>query len=528
MPTKIIVTHEGAMKKKYGPAGWATVNAALKRLIAADRARGITARIVPLDDPSLGQWRAVTGKPPTFKTAIDHAFHLHHEPDYVLIVGGPDVVPHQQLRNPLTGDDRDDDPIVPSDLPYACEAPADRDVERFVGPSRVVGRIPDLPHVKSPGLLVALVDSAATWKPASSKPGTKHFGLTAQVWEKSTRLSLRALFGRGGVPKVSPVDGPLWAKKDLGPVWHFINCHGAQSDPQFYGQKGRAYPVAHQSTAIAKIVARGTVVAAECCYGAELYDPRAATAQGIGVTYLEGGAIGFVGSTTIAYGPDDSNAQADILCRYFLESSRNGATLGRALLEARQRYVADTSSMSPVDLKTLAQFLLLGDPSLRAVKGAATKLTGRALERHTATRGRLASRATILTRTTESVGSDADAASPASVRQRLMAAARDAGWVPVDQPRAFDVRSAPDAQARGLMAARKRAPTRYHVLFAKPSDAMTSKKGARGGDGMAVPKRLLLLGHEVAGKMVAIERLYAHLHWSAWPIPTKGASSARR
>ena len=46
-----------------------------------------------------------------------------------------------------------------------------------------------------------------------------------------------------------------------------------------------------------------------------------------------------------------------------------GASTGRALLDARQRYVRETGALTPVDLKTLAQFDLLGDPSLVAVAG---------------------------------------------------------------------------------------------------------------------------------------------------------------
>src|SRR5689334_22061184 len=44
-------------------------------------------------------------------------------PSYLLILGSTDVVPHQRLTNPLYHPDDDDDKTVPSDLPYACEAP---------------------------------------------------------------------------------------------------------------------------------------------------------------------------------------------------------------------------------------------------------------------------------------------------------------------------------------------------------------------------------------------------------------------
>ena len=84
------------------------------------------------------------------------------------------------------------------------------------------------------------------------------------------------------------------------------------------------------------------MVAAECCYGAELYDPEGGPI-GICAAYLAKGAIGFLGSTTIAYGPADSNGSADLLCRFFLESVLEGASLGRALLEARQRFAKEAA-----------------------------------------------------------------------------------------------------------------------------------------------------------------------------------------
>jgi hypothetical protein len=42
-----------------------------------------------------------------------------------------------------------------------------------------------------------------------------------------------------------------------------------------------------------------------------------------------------------------------------------GASLGRALLEARQKFIRTQVMASPTNLKTIAQFLLLGDPALQ-------------------------------------------------------------------------------------------------------------------------------------------------------------------
>src|SRR5438552_2848968 len=83
----------------------------------------------------------------------------------------------------------------------------------------------------------------------------------------------------------------------------------------------------------------GTVVAAECCFGAQLYAPsRTHDRRAVCYAYLDGGAYGYFGSSTIAYGPSTTNGKADLICRYFLEEVLRGSSLGRAALEARQKY----------------------------------------------------------------------------------------------------------------------------------------------------------------------------------------------
>jgi hypothetical protein len=117
-----------------------------------------------------------------------------------------------------------------------------------------------------------------------------------------------------------------------------------------------------------------TIVAAECCYGAQLYDHVMVNRrQPICLSYLENGAIGFVGSTNIAYGPADTNGAADLIAQLFWINLLKGLSLGRALLQARQQFIQREKMSDPVNLKTIAQFLLLGDASLHpcAVKDTA-------------------------------------------------------------------------------------------------------------------------------------------------------------
>jgi peptidase C25-like protein len=519
MTTKIIVTHEGAMRKKYRRR-WSKIKAAVKKLIAADKRRGITTTFVPLDDPKFGEMRARTGAAATFKRAIDYAYGLYRKPDYIAILGGPDIVPLQDMMNPLTGDDRKDDPVVPSDLPYACSAPSSDDVSTFLGPSRVVGRIPDLPNDTDPALLIAILGHAARWEPASTA-GSEYFGLSTYMWRRSTSRSLKELFGRKAKPRLSPDDGPRWTAAELLPPWHFINCHGAPVDTRFYGQKNKKYPIAHDASLLTRKITRGTVATAECCYGGELFDPALATGPGIAVTYLREGAIGFMGSTTVAYGPATRNNYADLLCRFFLESARKGASLGRALLEARQRFVKEATPINPVDLKTMAQFVLLGDPSTRAVKPAAEPrargMSKRMAVRHAEHRARLEATASVLVRGVDSVAPRPDSPAPKKVETRLKNEARAAGYEPAAKAQTFDVRTSANDAARRLVKPAAPEETRFHILTARPTPATAATGGRKAGparktreDTSSIPKRLLLLAHEVAGKLVKVDRLYAH------------------
>ena len=123
------------------------------------------------------------------------------------------------------------------------------------------------------------------------------------------------------------------------------------------------------SDAVKKKIKAGTVAAVECCYGAELYDSvTLALPMPICQRYLEQGAYGYFGSSTIAYGPAEGNGAADLITRFFLLAILDGASLGRAALMARQHFVEEVGELDPVDLKTLAQFSLLGDPSVQPAR----------------------------------------------------------------------------------------------------------------------------------------------------------------
>ena len=377
---KLVITHRAALRAKYGAAALARIDAALKALTAADKRRGVDTQILAVDLASAMKpfgAAAVPARPDakSLKTAID-AIARARQPHYLVLLGGPDVLPMVPLKNPAHGGELgDSDAVVPSDLPYACEGAYATDPNRFLGPTRVVGRLPDLPGAAKPDLLLQLIRASARHQGLPRDAFADSFGLSAEVWQASTRLSLTNTFGHADRMHLSPPKGPRWTKADLAPRMHFINCHGAEDMPEYYGQRGEDYPVSLRSALLRDRITAGTVVAAECCYGAQLFNPdQADGAWPMALRYLADGACGFLGSTTVAYGPSEGNGSADLLCQYFLQRVLAGASLGRALLEARQKFAGERTHLDPMDLKTLGQFYLLGDPSLQPVTGAAHAL----------------------------------------------------------------------------------------------------------------------------------------------------------
>ncbi len=386
---KVVVTNMGALKAKYG-ARVKRIRRALRDLELANGQRGLVTQIVALDDAKqMAAYSAPAVEQPDdpvqVKVAID-AVYRALQPACLMILGSVDIVPHQRLDNLAFSAD-DTNRIVDSDLPYACDAPYGTRVADFIGPTRVVGRLPDVTGHADPVYLEKLLLVAASEAPQQAPGGNQCLGISAQKWGSLTRTTLKNVFTTAP-PSVhlSPKEGPAWADLFVRMPLHFINCHGAKADCRFYGDTGRAPaqdegdPIAHDSSCIANRVAAGTVVASECCYGAHLYDPaEAGGVPGICNTYLGSGAYAFFGSSTVAYGGHTGNESADLLCQHFLQYVLAGVTTGEAVTQARHDFV-NSNRLDPVNLKTLAQFNLMGDPSLRPFLPAAVPVAGQPID----------------------------------------------------------------------------------------------------------------------------------------------------
>lgn len=524
---KVIAFNATAMRAKYSSSAWKRIQAALKKLVAADASRGVTAQLVAVDRKTtmgkLGARHVVNvSNRRQHKVAVDDLYATL-EPAYLLIIGSNDAFPHQTLRNPLNGPDADEDAVVPSDLPYACDARYSITAQHFVGPTRVVGRVPDIEGSGDPRYLLRLLQSAREWRSRPRAEYEQYFGLTAKVWKQSTATSLRKVFGSYRDLLHAPPKGPPWSKSLLSRLAHFINCHGAPMDQYFYGEHDGQYPRCHDASQLSH-VAPGAVAAAECCYGAQLYDPYSVGShRPICNEYLARGAFGFLGSTTIAYGPAQGSGHADILCIEFMRAVLNGASLGRALLTARQKYMAGQLDGDPVSLKTLAQFNLLGDPSIHPVApsaGAAPKKARASSKNAKATadpaaatarrqrRRRLSARGTKLKDRVRPTEARPPMRSPRTVKGQLGQLAKK---LDATTMLTFDVRPSPSdatlpssTPQSGVVekAAAKQGPApglgSYHVLFG----AKTAPRGPR------IASRTIVVVHEVGGEVAELVELH--------------------
>ena len=366
MSDKILVANFAALNAKYGADGLKSIRDAAADLVAADKERGLTTQLVDISS-KIAMLKfsgpAVTSpqKGAQIKNAID-AIYKSVTPDYIVILDCDDVIPHIDLKNPASADG---DATVPSDLPYASDAPfSNREIKTYAAVTRVVGRIAGIRGATTPDFLIKQLKKATKFKTGKRDGYFPYFGLSAEPWQKSTSQSVKNIFSNDAI-KVCPPEGTP-ATKLLTPLAHFINCHGGSVDPQFYGQHGENYPVSMNSDDVAKGAKPDTVVAAECCYGAQLFDPKEADGSlPISNAYLGAGAVGYFGSTTIAYGPATGNGAADLLTQFFMIDMLAGASLGRACLQARQKFVQTQKMADGVNLKTLGQFILLADPSLQ-------------------------------------------------------------------------------------------------------------------------------------------------------------------
>ncbi|MDO0828639.1 hypothetical protein VDP73_02110 [Xanthomonas campestris pv. campestris] len=359
---------------KYKLSGYSKITAALASLVVNDGANGIKTKIVLVDSlvPKGGVAAIKARNAGKFKSAVDRIYTREGAPEYLILLGGPDVIPHIPLRSPWGKmPPFGEEGVIESDLPYASDKAHTLDPSKFQNASRMVGRIPDVPGDTDPSYLVDRINEVVA---APTIDAVQNFCLSADIWKGASNEVAKRLFGAGAIVHCSPVLGPVWRSKTLKKPIHYINCHGDTRKDTFYGEKAGIHgplPHAINAGALVNNVMQGTVVVAECCYGAELFEPSLPHEPlGMALSYLAQGATTFLGSSTVSYGGLEAVdlACADEMCLFFLEGILKGDSCGAALVYARRRLLEGQVVLDNYQIKTLAQFMLLGDPARHPVK----------------------------------------------------------------------------------------------------------------------------------------------------------------
>ncbi|RKZ24332.1 hypothetical protein DRQ20_07200 [bacterium] len=261
--------------------------------------------------------------------------------DTVVLVGGDELFPFKKVENPT----HDPDPYVYTDNLYAS---LDDD---YLIPELALSRLPD---GGSLDLLITLLRSIG-----KNEVGAESLGVTAAVWKEA------ALEVYKEVGKEEMVVSPPSEEKDLPSLKKeilYFNVHGSDTSPYWYGEGNGKYPVILSPRSIPDF---SGVVASEACYGAYILDKKCD--ESIALTFLKKGAVSFLGSTTIAYGPYyPPSTEADLLVKLYFQELKNGKTCGEALLEAKRKFfkktVEEQGYLDKDDEKTLLQFVLYGNP----------------------------------------------------------------------------------------------------------------------------------------------------------------------
>jgi tetratricopeptide (TPR) repeat protein len=404
--TQILLSHRGALVRRYGEAGFGAIDRRLHALAAALRRRGIRTHCCYSDDASslqIGDGIALapvaqdaTAVRELLRTLASGLAARRRQISTLLLIGGDDVVPFHRLPNPLA----DGDEAVLSDNPYGT------DDAGYLLPQWVVARIPDssfdsgaeAAHADAAPLLLLLdqiVESHQRGQRASSPAATGILGMrrgaapaqafaagySAEVWRETSRMVLDAIQPDARLVCSPPLDADAYQIEARDSRLLYVNLHGAAGLPNWYGQPGASeygaaeqLPVALCPDYFARATLAGGLLISEACYGLDLAGRTARTS--IPLCALAGGASAVVGATVNAYGSVAAPLLgADLLCRQLLAQLQRGVPVGEALRAARLEFAQTMyrrqGYLDDVDIKTLAEFVLLGDPWAGAMVAAA-------------------------------------------------------------------------------------------------------------------------------------------------------------
>lgn len=385
----VVLGHRAALVRRFGTAGWQAIDECVQRLCGVLRQRGLFVVAGYIDAPGGLAMRDIPSPAPIAADAMairdavrEMATQLqlrNLELTTLVLIGGDQCIPFHRLQNPIP----DDEPYVLSDNPYAC------DDAGYLLPQRIVARLPE-GDSDDPQLLIGMLESMVHYHsqvPHHSQAGfdlatllrirstpAQHLavGIAADAWREPSLLVLRNLHSDAKLLTSPPITAQNLAVRALaGCEVLYINLHGAAGMPHFYGQSATgwgaasALPIAISPNHLTRAIVGGAIIISEACYGAELAGRT--PLNSVPLKALSEGALAFVGSTVNAYGSAATPLLgADLLFERMTRYLADGVPIGMALhfarLEFAQIMYDRQGFLDDVDMKTLIEFILLGNP----------------------------------------------------------------------------------------------------------------------------------------------------------------------
>ncbi len=280
---------------------------------------------------------------------------------YVFILGNEEIIPVIEYHN----ESGDQDEKVPSDLPYS--------ILENTSPWNGINYSFD--KMLRTGRLVSYSGESfekfsAYFKKVmhyqNSFPGIKPYSLSAKVWKNETDFEYKKikesyLKDCDSSPEITVSTVENFIPNDTNLL--MFNLHGSNQTKFWYGQDGQEFPEAFSPQNINALTGP-FVIGVEACYGAN-YSGGFTEDNSILVKAMQSGCISLLGSSRIAYGssePEGNNA--DFMIGEYLKQIKNGVSAGDAHIAGIQRVVCDSKNFSDVEIKTIAEFNLFGDPSI--------------------------------------------------------------------------------------------------------------------------------------------------------------------
>jgi hypothetical protein len=357
----LAITSRTNLEAQYGPGSLDKIREAFSSYALS--AQPIEAHLYAPDDSVSAAFFKLPLLPATTGEQLAMAVRRvrsEHEISAVMLVGGPEIVPHCLTHNL---NQNDGDLAIPTDNHFGCKSD---DPSTFMIPDIPIGRLSGEMASGVKTLIAHMETMAGFHRSAANRSGAAAVGCLR--WSDATR-AVTNMFA-GGVPECSPSFLlTSHSSSVLSAKYIYINLHGFKDDSAWNGQGTDGLVACVDPSGLQLVDLRGSVLFAANCYGANLTQKSVDTSCAI--TAIAGGVKSFVGSTCFSYGAGSHSANSvlysDRFAQLFFAEHIGGSSAGESLRRARLRYVAETITsvgLPARENKTAFQFILLGDPTL--------------------------------------------------------------------------------------------------------------------------------------------------------------------